>query len=57
MVVVSDYGKGGLSNIPQIIRLADQHSIPVVVDPKGADFSDYRDATLITPNTSEFVGI
>ena len=55
VVVVSDYGKGGLSNIPQIIRLAHQQRIPVVVDPKGADFSDYRDATIVTPNTSEFI--
>lgn len=55
VVVVSDYGKGGLSNIPQIISLAHQHSIPVVVDPKGTDYSDYRDATIVTPNSSEFV--
>ena len=26
-----------------------------MVDPKGADFSDYREATIVTPNTSEFV--
>ena len=55
VVVVSDYGKGGLSNIPQIIKLANQRAIPVVVDPKGTDFSDYREATIVTPNTSEFV--
>ena len=55
VVVISDYGKGGLSNVPQIIRLAHQHAIPVVVDPKGVDFSDYRGATIVTPNTSEFV--
>ena len=55
VVVVSDYGKGGLSNVPQIISLANQRAIPVVVDPKGTDFSDYREATIVTPNTSEFV--
>ena len=55
VVVVSDYGKGGLSNVPQVIRLANRHNIPVVVDPKGDDFSNYRDATIVTPNTSEFI--
>ncbi len=55
VVVVSDYGKGGLSNIPLVIKLAHRHKIPVLIDPKGADFSDYRGATIVTPNTSEFV--
>ena len=55
VVVVSDYGKGGLSNVPQIVSLARRHEIPVVVDPKGADFSDYCDASIVTPNTMEFV--
>jgi len=55
VVVVSDYGKGGLSNVPKIISLARKHTIPVVVDPKGTDFSDYRDATIVTPNTLEFI--
>ena len=55
VVVVSDYGKGGLCNVPQIVSLARKRAIPVVVDPKGIDFSGYRDATIVTPNTSEFI--
>ena len=55
VVVVSDYGKGGLRNVPQIVSLARKHAIPVVVDPKGTDFSGYRDATIVTPNISEFI--
>ena len=38
VVVVSDYGKGGLCNVPQIVSLARKRAIPVVVDPKGTDF-------------------
>jgi len=55
VVIVSDYGKGGLSNVSEIIGLAHQYTVPVVVDPKGTDFSGYRDATIVTPNTSEFL--
>ncbi len=56
-VVLSDYGKGTLNNIQSYISLARQKSIPVLIDPKGTDFSDYRGATLITPNLSEFEAV
>ncbi len=56
-VVLSDYGKGTLRNIPSYIAVARQHAIPVLVDPKGNDFEDYRGATLITPNLSEFEAV
>jgi len=54
LLLLSDYNKGTLSDIPPLISLAKQHNIPVVVDPKGNDFSRYRGATLLTPNMSEF---
>ncbi len=54
VVVLSDYAKGCLSNAPALIKLAKEHNLPVVVDPKGSDFERYRGATLITPNMSEF---
>jgi len=54
-VVLSDYAKGTLT--PRVIRAiidaARQHGKPVVVDPKGHDYSVYRGATLITPNRQE----
>ncbi len=55
VLVLSDYGKGLLSNdfIAEIIELANQNDIPVVVDPKGTDFSIYKSATLVTPNKKE----
>jgi D-glycero-beta-D-manno-heptose-7-phosphate kinase len=53
-VILSDYGKGGLAHITRMIDLARRHGKPVLVDPKGDDFSRYRGATLITPNLVEF---
>ncbi len=54
LVVVSDYGKGGLGSISEMIAAARSASIPVVVDPKGDDYSLYRGADLLTPNRKEF---
>lgn len=55
VLVLSDYGKGLLSAdiIKTLIRLASRHKIPVIVDPKGNDFSIYKGADVITPNRSE----
>lgn len=57
VVVLSDYGKGSLQSIEQLIGLAKANNKPVVVDPKGTDFSRYRGATLLTPNLSEFEAV
>jgi len=54
IVVLSDYGKGGLTHIAEMIRLARKAGKPVLVDPKGEDYSRYKGATLLTPNRSEF---
>jgi rfaE bifunctional protein kinase chain/domain len=53
-VVLSDYGKGGLTHIVNMIRMARAAGKPVLVDPKGDDYARYRGATLITPNRTEF---
>ena len=53
-VILSDYGKGGLTHIVNMIRMARDAGKPVLVDPKGDDYSRYRGATLITPNRAEF---
>ena len=57
VVVISDYAKGLLSNPKKIIDLARAQGIPVCVDPKSADWSMYEGASLITPNTKEFIEI
>jgi rfaE bifunctional protein kinase chain/domain len=54
VVVLSDYGKGGLAHIARMIALARRSRKPILVDPKGDDFSRYRGASLITPNLKEF---
>lgn len=53
VVILSDYGKGGLAHIARMIALARRQGIPVLVDPKGEDYSRYRGATLVTPNRAE----
>ncbi len=53
-VVLSDYGKGGLERVQEMIALARRHRKPVLVDPKGWDYARYRGATLLTPNRGEF---
>lgn len=57
VVILSDYGKGALSNPQRLINSARRQSVPVLVDPKGTDFEQYRGATLITPNLSEFEAV
>jgi len=53
VVILSDYGKGGLTHITEMIRLARAAGKRVLVDPKGEDFSRYAGATMITPNRAE----
>ena len=56
-VVLSDYGKGVLSDtiIQGVITKAHAAKIPVVIDPKGSDYSRYRGADIITPNKKELM--
>ena len=53
VVILSDYGKGGLSHTSKMIEIAKAHNKVVLVDPKGSDYSKYQNATMITPNRSE----
>lgn len=52
-VVFSDYGKGGLTHVTQMIEAAKAAGKVVLVDPKGDDYSKYQAASIITPNRSE----
>jgi rfaE bifunctional protein kinase chain/domain len=54
VVILSDYGKGGLAHIERMIGLAREQGKTVLVDPKGEDYVRYRGATLLTPNRAEF---
>ena len=52
-VLFSDYGKGGLGHITDMIARARAAGKPILVDPKGSDYARYKDATVITPNRAE----
>ena len=57
VVLFSDYGKGGLTHIPRMIELARAAGKPVLIDPKGSDYSRYAGATVITPNRAELAQV
>jgi rfaE bifunctional protein kinase chain/domain len=57
VIVLSDYAKGSLVNVAQMIAMAKQHGKRVLVDPKGEDFSPYKGVSLLTPNKSEMTRI
>lgn len=57
VVILSDYGKGGLTHVAKMIEAAKALSKPVIIDPKGSDYSRYKGATLITPNMKEFEAV
>ncbi|SEL24192.1 bifunctional D-glycero-beta-D-manno-heptose-7-phosphate kinase/D-glycero-beta-D-manno-heptose 1-phosphate adenylyltransferase HldE [Halomonas daqiaonensis] len=54
LVILSDYGKGTLNRIEELIRLVKAAGKRVLVDPKGSNFQRYRGASVITPNLGEF---
>ena len=53
VVLFSDYGKGGLAHITDMIAAARKANKTVLIDPKGSDFSRYAGASCITPNRAE----
>ena len=57
VLILSDYGKGVLQQAQTMIELARQLGVPVLVDPKGTDFSRYYGASVITPNLKEFEAV
>ena len=56
-VIFSDYSKGSLKNISSLIKIANKFKKPVFIDPKGDNFSSYKNAFAITPNLKEFENI
>jgi rfaE bifunctional protein kinase chain/domain len=57
VVILSDYGKGGLAHIAEMIRAARRARKRVLVDPKGDDYARYRGASVITPNKAELAEV
>jgi rfaE bifunctional protein kinase chain/domain len=53
VLVLSDYGKGGLAQIDRLIAMARERGLPIIADPKGDDYARYRGVTLLTPNRAE----
>ncbi|MBU6460859.1 MAG: D-glycero-beta-D-manno-heptose-7-phosphate kinase [Proteobacteria bacterium] len=53
LVILSDYGKGALAHVQDMILACNQLGTPVLVDPKGDEYECYRNATMLTPNRSE----
>jgi rfaE bifunctional protein kinase chain/domain len=52
-VLFSDYGKGGLAHVADMITRANAQGKPILIDPKGSDYSRYQGADVITPNRAE----
>ncbi len=57
ILVLSDYAKGTLSDCQALIAIAKEMGVPVLVDPKGGNYSHYHGANLLTPNISEFESV
>jgi D-beta-D-heptose 7-phosphate kinase/D-beta-D-heptose 1-phosphate adenosyltransferase len=57
VVILSDYGKGTVQEPKRLIALSREAGVPVLIDPKGADFSRYQGASIITPNLAEFEAV
>jgi len=57
LIILSDYGKGVLTKTltRKVIEISNNNSIKVIVDPKGADYSKYYSAFLLTPNKKEIM--
>jgi rfaE bifunctional protein kinase chain/domain len=53
VVILSDYGKGGLTHITEMVRAARKAAKRVLADPKGDDYLRYKGVSIITPNLDE----
>jgi D-beta-D-heptose 7-phosphate kinase / D-beta-D-heptose 1-phosphate adenosyltransferase len=52
-VVISDYGKGVVTPESAQALIKAAAGVPVIVDPKGRDWTRYTGATAVTPNRAE----
>lgn len=59
VLVISDYAKGSVTaeSASLLIKYASANNIPIIVDPKGKDYSKYYGATICTPNVKELCDV
>lgn len=57
LLLISDYAKGTLSDVERLVEIGKKAGVKVLVDPKGHDFTRYTNATMLTPNMSEFEAV
>lgn len=57
VVIFSDYNKGTLKKIPEMLRIAESANKLTIVDPKGSDWTRYKFASVITPNIAELQNV
>lgn len=57
IIIFSDYAKGFLKDIKELMRCANDLGKTIIVDPKSPDFSQYEGATIITPNKKELAQV
>ena len=54
-IIIEDYNKGVVTKdvIRQVVAIANEHDVPVTVDPKFNNFLEYRNVTVFKPNRRE----
>jgi len=57
VIILSDYNKGTLADCQSLIAMAKAKGKLILVDPKGSDYRQYKGATLLTPNMTEFEAV
>jgi len=57
VIILSDYAKGSLVNVADMISVGKKLGKRILVDPKGDDFARYKGASILTPNRSELIRI
>lgn len=57
IIIFSDYNKGTLINIKDLIKLCKAENKTIIVDPKGSNFNKYKYASILTPNLKEFKAV
>ena len=57
IIVFSDYLKGTLDRVSELVAAARGMGKPVIIDPKGKNYDHYAGATVLTPNRSELADV
>jgi len=54
-LILSEYNQGIMTDrvIKESIAIANEYKVPVIIDPRGNDYSKYKGATVVTPNKKE----